>query len=632
MCGIAGLAYADPKRPVKEDVVRRMADIVRYRGPDSSGYHVAPGVGLGIRRLSIIDLETGEQPIANEDGTVTVVCNGEIYNFPELREQLLRNGHRFRTGSDVEVIVHLYEDFGVDCLHHLRGMFGFALWDARRRRLMLARDRLGIKPLHYAVTHDGVFFGSEYKSILAGADIDRTVELHALRDIFTIGFVLGARTLFKAIRQLLPGHYLLFQEGTLSIHQYWDAHFPGYGDETPHRSAEEWADALRAKLEESVRIHLRSDVPVGAWLSSGIDSSAVVALASRLVDRPIQTFSLAFENPDFDEVSRQKILADFPAFNLRNQRVICRTEDVAVLPRAVWHGEDPRAGGTEIPRLLLSEHVGRRVKVVLTGEGSDEVFGGYPWFATEKLVRPFMRLPRFLRCALARLGPIKKRWHRASRLLVAPEETSVPRYIWSLDPAYTETFTDRLFAEDLRHAMAYDHDEENILPLPKDFARWQHFSQLQYVDMKVRMSNYINRYLDTTSMAASLEARVPFLDHEVVELCARIPPALKMRGTCEKYILRRAMREVLPHEIVARPKRGLVAPSDQWMRHLPEFATDLLSEACVRRKGIFDPAVVRELLAQHRAGTANYGRRLIGILEVQLWDDLFRHGRPSAPA
>jgi asparagine synthase (glutamine-hydrolysing) len=632
MCGITGLAYSDPKRPVNEAVVRRMAEMVRYRGPDSYGSYVAPGVGLGIRRLSIIDLQTGEQPIANEDGTVTIVCNGEIYNFVELRDQLLKSGHRFRTGSDVEVIVHLYEDFGVDCLHHLRGMFGFALWDARRRRLMLARDRLGIKPLHYAVSHDGLFFGSEYKSILVAADIDRTMDVRALKDIFTIGYVLAPKTLFGAIRQVLPGHYLLYQEGTVSTHQYWDAYFPGAGDEIPHRTADQWAEALKAKLEETVRIHLRSDVPVGAWLSAGIDSSAVVGLASRILNRPIQTFSLAFENPDFDEVSTQKVLADFPAFNLSNQRVVCRTEDVTLLPQAVWHGEDPRASGTEIPRLMLAHLAGQHVKVVLTGEGSDEVFGGYPWFTTEKLVKPLMRLPVGLRRLIARVPAIRKRWHRASRLLLAPDAMNLPRYVRLLDPTYAESFNDRFFSGDVRDAMARGADAEDVLIVPKDFERWHHFSQLQYVEMKVRLSDYINRYLDTTSMAYSQEARVPFLDHELVELCAQIPPALKMRGIREKYILRRAMREVLPPDIVQRPKRGLAAPSDQWMRNLPEFAVDLLSEESVKAKGYFDETQVRNMVEQHRAGTADYARRMMGMLEVHLWDDLLRRGCSSAPS
>jgi asparagine synthase (glutamine-hydrolysing) len=294
MCGICGVVYAHGERPVDAAMLRRMTGSLRHRGPDSDGFYTAPGIGLGVRRLAINDLQTGDQPIANEDGTVTVVCNGEIYNFHELRQELLAAGHRFRTRSDVEVIVHLYEEDGPACLNRLRGMFGFALWDERRRQLMLARDRLGIKPLHYALGQDACYFGSELKAILLAGVVERQLDVQALRDLFIFGFVIGPRTFFGGIRRLLPGHYLLYRAGRATIHQYWDLAFPERGDASPWR-AEEWADALLAKLQETVRVHLRSDIPVGAWLSPGIDSSSVVSLMRGQVPPPIQTFTLAFE-------------------------------------------------------------------------------------------------------------------------------------------------------------------------------------------------------------------------------------------------------------------------------------------------------------------------------------------------
>ncbi|MGH7790996.1 MAG: asparagine synthase (glutamine-hydrolyzing), partial [Thermodesulfobacteriota bacterium] len=388
MCGICGVAYSHPERQVNREMLRQMTDIMVHRGPDSEGFYVAPGIGLGIRRLSIIDLETGDQPISNEDETVTVVCNGEIYNFQELRQELIAAGHRFRTGSDVEVIVHLYEDHGVQCVNYLRGMFAFALWDARRRLLMLARDRLGIKPLFYSIGPTGIFFGSELKSILMSGSIERRVDVHALKDLFTVGFVIGSKTFFTEIRRLLPGQYLLYENGILSRQRYWDIQFPANHDETPRMSAEEWAEALRAKLEESVRIHLRSDVPVGAWLSAGIDSSSVVSLMSRITNHPIQTFTLAFENPRFDEVGWQKILKDFPGYNLPNRQSVFTARSFELLPKAVWHCEDPVALGSGISRMVISDLASQDVKVVLTGEGSDEVFGSYPWFETFKLLEP----------------------------------------------------------------------------------------------------------------------------------------------------------------------------------------------------------------------------------------------------
>lgn len=625
MCGICGVVYSHPEKPVNREMLRQMTDIMSHRGPDSEGFHIAPGIGLGIRRLSIIDLQTGDQPISNEDGMITVVCNGEIYNFQELRQELQGRGHRFQTHSDIEVIVHLYEDYGVECVNHLRGMFGFALWDSPRRRLMLARDRLGIKPLFYALKQGGLFFGSELKSILMSGDIERQIDVHALKDLFTVGFVLAPKTLFSEIRRLLPGHYLLYQDGKLSIHQYWDVRFPAHGENTPQRSPQEWAESLRAKLEESVKIHLRSDVPVGAWLSSGIDSSSVACLMSRNTGHPIQTFSLAFENPQYDEVSRQKTLRDFTGYNLSNQRAVCTNNDLALLPKAVWHCEDPFITGTEIPQMVLSQLASKNVKVVLTGEGSDEVFGGYPWFRTHKLLQPFNIFPLVLRRLISRMPAVRKRWTRASRILGAPSEMNLARYKLIIDSGIAE-FDDRIFSDDLRQGIANQEYREDNPSLPEEFNEWHPFAKLQYLEMKVRLPDYITRHLDSASMAYSLEARVPFLDHEFVEFSTQIPPSLKMRGLREKHILREAMREILPVEIVERKKRGLSAPYTQWVGDLPAFGLELLSENRLREKGYFNSKFVARLVEQHRSGKANYGKYLMGVLGVQLWDDLFMLG------
>jgi asparagine synthase (glutamine-hydrolysing) len=602
-----------------------MTDIVSHRGPDSHGFYVAPGVGLGIRRLSIIDLETGDQPISNEDGTITVICNGEIYNFQELRQELISAGHRFRTHSDIEVIVHLYEDHGVKCLNRLRGMFGFALWDGRRRQLMLARDRLGIKPLFYAIKPNSLFFGSELKSILMSESIERQVDIHALKDLFAVGFVLAPKTLFSRIRRLLPAHYLLYRNGAVSIQRYWEPHFPAIDESLPKRSANEWAEALRTKLEESVRIHLQSDVPVGAWLSSGIDSSSVVSLMSRIIPHSIQTFTLAFENPDFDEVGQQKILKDFADYNLSNQQVVCKTKDFDTLPKAIWHCEDPYTTAIEIPRMVLSQLTSKNVKVVLNGEGSDEVFGGYPWFRTDKLLRPLRNMPFSMRKFIAQVSAIKKRWPRGCRILRAPAEMNIERYKQVIDTTDSD-FDFGLFSGDLRQELTNDEGAGDMPSLPQDFNRWHPFAQLQYFEISVRLPDFVVRHLDTTSMAYSLEARVPFLDHEFVEFCAGIPPHLKMRWIEEKYILRKAMRDILPLEILRRKKRGLAAPYGQWVRDLPEFAMRLLSEDQIREKGYFNPKVVFQMLEQHRSKKANYGKSLMGVLGVQLWDDLFLHG------
>jgi len=386
MCGICGVVFADPERLVDGPMLERMTILLRHRGPDSRGLHRGPGIGLGVQRLSIVDLQTGDQPIASEDGAVVVVCNGEIYNSPELRVELRRRGHRFRTESDVEVIVHLYEDEGVDCLHRLRGMFGFALWDARRRCAILARDRLGIKPLHYAVGPEGLYFGSELKAILASGRIERTLDIGALDDLFGFGFVVAPRTLLAAVRRVLPGEYLVYADGVLSAHRYWRPRFPTPDAPPPARSAGEWAECLRAKMEEVLRVHLRSDVPIGAWLSTGIDSSSVAGLAQRLSNHSIPTFTLGFENPEHDELAGRRTLDQWAGYDLPNERVRCGGQALQLYPKALWHAEDPSAYGIEIPRLILSEAASRHVKVVLTGEGADEILGGYPWFRWDRLL------------------------------------------------------------------------------------------------------------------------------------------------------------------------------------------------------------------------------------------------------
>jgi len=628
VCGICGVVYSSPERLIDTDTLHRMTDIMKHRGPDGHGFHIAPGVGLGVRRLSIIDLRTGDQPISNEDGTITLVCNGEIYNAPELTQRLIAAGHQFRTRSDVEVIIHLYEQYGVHCVNHLRGMFAFGLWDARRRCLMLARDRLGIKPLNYALDREALTFASETKSLLTSGGVDRQADLQALRDVLTTGFILAPKSMFKSIRRLQPGHYILYQDGRLSVTKYWDLRFPTH-DQYVHRDPREWSELLRAKLDECVRIHLRSDVPVGAWLSGGVDSSAIVSLMSRLSDRPVPTFSLAFDQPAYDEMRRQRTLRDFQGYNLINQQALGSSQSTALLPKAVWHCEDPVILGASIPRMLLSKLASGSVKVVLTGEGSDEVFGGYPWFRTEKLFQYADRVPQRLRRFAARIPAVKRRWPRACRILSGPDQMSLARYKHTVDSA-NEAFSLDLFSDTVKEGLRKE--EAGPEPdLPDDFDRWHRFAQMQYLEMKTRLPDFITRDLDAASMAYSLETRVPFLDHELVEFCATIPPDLKMSGFTEKYILRQALRDDLPAEIRNRRKRGLTAPIEQWL-NLPEHTLGLLAEDRVRESGYFDPISVTRALEQYRSGRRELGKSLIRILGVQIWHDLFvRDRRLSAP-
>jgi asparagine synthase (glutamine-hydrolysing) len=609
-----------------------MSESIRHRGPDGEGFYPGPGAGLGFRRLSIIDLDTGDQPIANENGSIILVCNGEIYNFIELRSELISKGHFFKTKSDAEVILHLYEDFEVDCLHHLRGMFAFALWDSNKRRLFLARDRLGIKPLFYSIGKDGtLYFASEQKSILSANSTGRDVDPRAFHDLFTFGFALTPRTFFRRIQQVPPGHYLLYKDGQASVKQYWDLSFPEK-DFRKHYSEDFWSEALLDKLKEVVRIHMRSDVPVGAWLSGGIDSSAIVSLMREVTQNPIQTFSLAFENqPDYDEVSNQKTLDQFPGFEAPNERVVFKKEHFDLFFKTLWHDENPTTSATRLARMALSKASGRQFKVVLTGEGSDEIFGGYPWYGVDKVCRPFSVLPVSVRKFML-LGPIFpkiKPW--SSHVFLAPRPMNLNRFSFLIGTFGKENIMNDLFADDFQEQVAGESDGySNLTAFPR-FDGWHNFEKIQYMETKTRLVDMIIHGLDRASMAYSLEVRVPFLDHELVELCAQIPPSLKMKCLTEKYILRKAMKARLPLEILKRKKRGLAAPYSPWLKdNLPDPFRQMLSRESLKEKGYFNPSAVEHLLGLHQAGKENYSRALMAILSVQVWDEIFIRGGSHA--
>jgi asparagine synthase (glutamine-hydrolysing) len=629
MCGICGVAFSDPLRVAGETTIERMMASIVHRGPDGRGSVRSAGAALGIRRLSIIDLETGDQPLANEDGTIALVCNGEIYNGPELRSELPGAGHRFRSRSDVEVIVHLYEDAGVECLARLRGMFALALWDARRRRLVLARDRFGIKPLVYAARPEGLWFASEAKAILAAGVDGGEADPRAIDDLFRFAFVAGPRTLFSSIEKLPPAHVALYHGGRLSLSRYWA--MPENGGRSGV-GAGEWAEALRAKLEETVRIHLRSDVPVGAWLSPDVDSSAVTSLAMRHLGRPLPTYTLAFEDAAIDETRRFPTLDTYAGYETPNRRAWCASNSLGLLPRAVWHMEEPTAWGVEIPRMLLAEAAANGVKVVLTGEGSDEIFGGYAHFRMERISRVAAILPLAVRRAL--LAPFVPAGRpMVSRLLLAPRNLTAERYARLVGPMHAEE-RHRLFSPELRSRLADAPEFERSVAPPGGLRPRHWFDRLRQWDLDLRLPDLINHSLDRGSMAHAVEARVPFLDHELVELVGRIPPDLKARGRIEKSILREALRGVVPEEIRRRRKAGMGVPYEAWMAGpLPAFAEDLLSERRLRDKGYFDPGAVQRLRREQREGRRRLGALLMAVLGVQLWDETFLRGsRAAAPS
>ena len=625
MCGICGVAFLDPRRWADQATIDRMMASIVHRGPDGRGSARLAGAALGIRRLSIIDLETGDQPITNEDGAITLVCNGEIYNAPELRSELQRTGHRFRSRSDVEVIVHLYEEAGVECLARLRGMFSFAIWDARRRRLMLARDRFGIKPLVYAVRPDGLWFASEAKAILAAGVAGGEADPRAIDDLFRFAFVVGPHTLFSNIKKIPPAHVALYDDGALSLRSYWA--MPEDGGRSG-MTAGEWAEVLRAKLEETVRIHLRSDVPVGAWLSPGVDSSAVTSLSMRHLGRTLPTFTLGFDDPSVDETRRFPTLDTYAGYETPNQRAWCETASFTLFPKAIWHMEEPTAWGLEIPRMILAQAAAREVKVVLTGEGSDEIFGGYAHFRMERISRRVSLLPLAVRRAL--LAPLVPAGRpMVSRLLLAPRGLAAERYARLVGPMHAEE-RHRLFSRGLRSRLA-DAPEIGTRVGPPEGSQSKHwFDRLRRWDLDLRLPDMVNHSLDRGAMAYGVEARVPFLDHELVELVARIPPGLKAQGPVEKSILREALRGVLPEEIRRRRKVGMGAPHEAWMSApLPAFAEDLFSERRLREKGYFEPRAVHQFLREQREGRRKLGAVLMAVLGVQLWDETFLRGNAA---
>ncbi len=622
MCGICGIATRDPKRPIGRELILRMTDSLAHRGPDGEGVHVGPGIGIGVRRLAIVDLETGDQPIVNEDSSVVVVCNGEIYNHVELRQELIQGGHRFRTQSDVETIAHLYEDLGQECVHRLRGMFAFALWDAKHARLMLARDRLGIKPLAWAHTRDGLAFASEYKALLAGGLVEPALNPTAVDNLFGMGWAGIPHAMCAGVQRLPAGHVLLYEGDQVRLKRWWEPPF-GVRQDQPGLSEGEWAEGLLERLEEAVRIHLRADVPVGAWLSAGIDSSTVAALAVRILGRTVDAFSLEFEDPEFDEVGTTKTLDHFPGYDLRPNRIRHTDGDFALLPRCIWHAEEQVGNGFGTLRQRLSEVTASRVKVALAGEGADEMLGGYPWYKADRRLRKISRLLAGRRRRLRRPPRTEVR-ERILRLARAPLGPGPERFQAVAGPLGSESRR-RLYSPEL--ARAIDQNPSPPLPVPASLEGCHPVEFLQYWDITTRMHEYILATLDHHSMAWSVEIRVPFLDHKVVEWCLAMPPRLK-EARREKRVLRRAVAGLLPKEILKRRKRGLRGPSSRLYRGtLPPFAEELLAPETLRAKGWFDPGGFARIREMHRAGLADRSEHIQSVLTVQMWDELFLKGR-----
>ena len=657
MCGIVGyfrLSGAAASPP--PGVIERMVGAVRHRGPDGAGAHLGAGVGLGHARLSIIDLEGGAQPLANEDETVWITFNGEVFNHVELRRQLLARGHRFRTHSDTETIVHAYEDLGTRCVDALNGDFAFGLWDAKRERLMLARDRMGVRPLYYMVQDGVLAFASEVKALLEFPGARARLDPVALDQCFTFWFPLAPRTPWAGIRELPPGHVLVAERGRISLERYWRLEYPSIdgsdrGPDLDTREEDEIAEELEALLIDATRIRLRADVPVGAYLSGGLDSSATTALARLFPGAGLRTFSVGFESPEFDESEYQRQVV--AALRTEHTSVSCTRADIGRrFPEVIRHTERPVLRTAPAPLYMLSRLVrASGFKVVITGEGADEVLGGYDIFKEAKVRRFWARRPdsRWRPLLLARLYPylegVRKQPQAYLRAFFGAGLDRAGDPLFSHLPRFRLTSRAKsFFSAELRAELrGYDAMEELRQSLPPEFASWHPLSQAQYLETAHLLPGYIlSSQGDRVAMANAVEGRFPFLDHRVVELAARIPPRMKLKGLREKHILRRAVAKYLPGPIAQRPKQPYRAPESECFSGpgAPEYARALLARTAIARAGLFDPDAVEKLSAKCRASGRAGGRigigdnmALVGILSTQLLDHHFTgEARAHAPA
>jgi asparagine synthase (glutamine-hydrolysing) len=624
MCGIYGIAELREGRRPAEDLLNRMGQIMIHRGPNDYGHYGADGIAMGMRRLSIIDLEGGHQPIPNEDRSIWAVCNGEIYNFKELRKELEALGHVFRCDSDTEVIVHLYEQHGLDLFKRLRGMFAIALWDSTCSRLILARDRLGKKPLYVCREPHRVLFASEIKSLLEVCQIPRAMNTQALQEYLALGYVPAPWTLFEGIEKLLPGHYMVIEKGKVrEQHQYWNL----LSGPIEMRSEDEWVESVREKLVESIRVRMVSDVPLGAFLSGGVDSSAIVAAMAGMTSRPVKTYSIGFEGADrfYNELPYARIVAD--KFATDHHEIIARPDIGQLLPKLIWHLDEPIADSAFVTTYLVARLASETVTVILSGVGGDEIFGGYRRYLGNHVARYYNRLP----------GVVRKQW--LPRLLSAlPQDrhSSMKNYVRyadafvksaGADPAQRYMSYVTLFSPQLQERLLRAGNGSGSAIMQQHLEGHPEFpglNQLIYADIKTSLPDDLLALTDKMTMAASIECRAPFIDHELVELAASMPDSLKIRGFTMKYLLKKAVKPWLPAEILNRKKRGFGAPMGSWIRKdLGPLVTSLLSREQVAKRGLFNPSFVQEMVARHNAQQADYTDHLLALINLELWCRIF---------
>ncbi len=605
-----------------------MTDALVHRGPDDEGIYLNEEIGLGHRRLSIIDLYTGKQPMSNEDSSVWIIFNGEIYNYRELREEIKTRGHILRTTSDTEVIIHLYEEIQEDCVTKLNGIFAFCIWDAKRKKIILARDHLGVKPLFYALIEEGVIFASEIKSILQHPSVKKEIDILALDDFFSLGYITGGKAIIKSIKNLAPATTLSIDKDSCRASKYWDI---GY-DNVSFKSEKYYIDRLLYHLDSAVRMQMVSDVPVGAFLSGGLDSSCVVSFMSNVTTNKIRTFSIGFLEKSYDELHYAQMASKF--FSTEHKDMIVKPDIKQILSKLIWFYDEPFADTSVIPTYFLTKLAASELKVVLSGDGGDENFAGYPTYVADKLSRYYNMLPGFIRdMSRKAINKLPVSFDKVSFDYKAKRFTQGVRY-----PPLKAHYSWRLIYTDEEKELFYSQDFkkqlnnysplttfENLYNYPKKATIFQ---KLNYVDFKTWLVDDILRKVDRASMANSLEARVPLLDHKLVEFAASIPENMKLKRLKTKYLFKKSMKSRLPKQIIYRKKSGFNAPVSHWVNNeLKSYVLDYLSSSKIKRLGYFQDVFIQTMFKEHFSRSKDNGLKIWSLLNFVLWCEIFIEGK-----
>lgn len=626
MCGICGKVTIDKQKPVNADVIHKMAEALKHRGPDNEGIYIDVNIGMGHRRLSIIDLSSAaHQPMSNEDKTVWIVCNGEIYNFQELRDLLKAKGHVFCSHSDTEVIIHLYEEFGEACVEKLRGMFAFAIWDKKKQVLFLARDRVGQKPLNYVLKNGELIFSSEIQSILEDPSVGRDVNIESLHNYLTYQYVPIPETMFKGINKLPPAHTLIWKEGKIKIKKYWNLDFSSKLCLTE----DEYCQRILDALSEATKIRLMSDVSLGAFLSGGIDSSAIVAMMSKFSNKPVKTFSIGFEETSFNELEYARVVAK--TFNTEHKEYIVKADALSVLPKLIERFGEPFADSSSIPTYYLSQMTRQDVTVALNGDAGDELFAGYERYAANKLANYYRLVPRFLHDKvifplITKIPESAQRKDFALRIkrFIEPRALSKEkRYAWWMS-TFNNELKEKMYSSQLQDKLKGIDSHDYLLDVYKQSQTKDFVDSTLFVDTMTYLPNDLLVKVDITSMANSLEARSPFLDHKLMELVARIPSEFKLKGLTTKYILRKTFSKLLPKQILKRKKAGFGVPVGKWFRNeMKKYAYEVLLDQKALKRNYFKEEAIKSLLDEHVSGKKDHGQRIWTLINLELWNQRF---------